>query len=371
MRLENIDIINFKNIAEASLLLSPGLNCFLGLNGMGKSNMLEAVHFLCLARGLSSMPESQMIRHGEKLLSVKGTFLMESGSSETVSAGIIAGKGKKVKRNGKEYDRISAHIGAFPLVTVTPADSLLVSGAAEGRRRLMDMVISQADASYLSHLIRYNRSLDSRNRMLRAGVNDDLLYESVEASMQEAAAAIHDARSRWVADIAPDLARYYAEIADNGETASLGYRSSLNSTTMSELFRMTRPKDRVLGFTSQGVHRDDLEMGLGRYSMRRLGSQGQVKSYTVALRFAIFDFLKRSSGITPLLLLDDIFDKLDATRVERIMHMVSRDHDFSQIFITDTTRSHLDDILRHIDGPARLFAVDNGCFSLLEEEQKS
>lgn len=369
MKLQTIEILNFKNIADASLTLSPGLNCFLGLNGMGKSNLLEAIHLLCLARAMSPMPESQLIRHGEQLLSVKGTFIMEGDREEKISAGIVKGKGKSLKHNGKEYERISQHIGRFPLVCVTPADAMLVIGPGDNRRRLMDMVISQADKTYLAHLIRYNKALESRNRMLRAGVRDNLLYESVEAGMAEAAAAIHRARAEWVQMIAPGLEDYYHRIAGNDEQASMTYRSVLNDAPLTDVLNACRPKDIALGYSTQGIHRDDIAMGLGDYSMRRLGSQGQIKTYNIALRLAIFDFLKKAGGITPILLLDDIFDKLDADRVARIIHIVSESDNFSQIFITDTNRTHLDDIIRHIQDDTRLFGVDNGQFSLIEHNK--
>lgn len=362
MILNNIEILDFKNIPDAKLEFSPGVNCLVGFNGMGKSNMLEAIHLLCLARGMSSMPESALIRHSADMLAVKGNFTADAGTPETVAVGIVKGKGKSLKRNGKEYDRISRHIGAFPLVSVTPADSMLVTGSADERRRLMDMVISQADASYLSHLIRYTRSLESRNRMLRAGVRDNLLYESVETAMQLAAEEIHRARAAWVEAISPRLTEYYNLIAGNHESASIAYKSVLNESTLDKVLAESRAKDIALGFTSRGIHRDDLTMSLGDYSMRRLGSQGQVKSFTIALRLAIFDYLKNISGKTPILLLDDIFDKLDAKRVEHILRMVSTNDTFGQIFITDTNRSHIDSILSGLEGTPRLFEVNEGVF---------
>lgn len=363
MILNNIEILDFKNISDARLEFSPGVNCLVGLNGMGKSNLLEAIHLMCLARGMSSMPESALIRHGADMLGVKGNFTSDAGTPETVAVGIVKGKGKSLKRNGKEYDRISRHIGAFPLVSVTPADSMLVTGSAEERRRLTDMVISQADASYLSHLIRYTRSLESRNRMLRAGVRDNLLYESIETAMEQAAVEIHRARREWVEAIGPRLSSYYSLIAGNAETASLGYKSVLNEASLHDVLAEYRQKDIVLGYTSRGPHRDDLSMSLGDYSMRRLGSQGQVKSFTVALRLAIFDYLKEAGGKTPLLLLDDIFDKLDASRVEHILHMVSEGDNFGQIFITDTNRGHIDTILSSLGGEPKLFEVSSGVFT--------
>lgn len=362
MTLDSIDILNFKNIPSARLEFSPGVNCLLGNNGMGKSNLLEAVHFMSMARAMSSIPEASLIRHGEEMLLVKGHYTMDSGASEEIACGIVRGKGKSLKRNGKEYGKISEHIGNFPVVTVTPQDWSLVGGAAEERRKLMDIVISQADPAYLSHLIRYTRSLESRNRMLRAGVKDHLLYESVEKSMAEAATAVFDSRKRWVEELSPIFRSSYSDLAGDREKASMKYKSALSEASMEEVLERQRQKDIVLGYTSQGIHRDDIETGLDGYSMRRLGSQGQIKTFTIALRLAVFSYLRSHRGITPLLLLDDIFDKLDAERVGRIMETVTSHSEFGQIFITDTNRKHLDDILNSINGPKQMFEVTDGSF---------
>lgn len=365
MRIDNIDILNFKNIAQAQLDFSAGVNCLLGRNGMGKSNLLEAIHFVCMARPMTPVPESALIRHGEDLLSVGARFTMDNGTQEKVNIGIVKGKGKTIKRNGKEYERISQHIGRFPIVSVTPRDSEIVIGPADDRRRLMDMVISQADPAYLSELMRYNRSLESRNRMLRAGVKDPLLYESVEMVMAEAAAVVNSSRRKWVAEIKDSVSNYYSEIAGTGEKIEIDYRSVLNTTTLSEEFARTRGKDMALGYTSSGVHRDDLLSYLEGYSLKRVGSQGQVKTFTIALRLAIFDYLKNAGGVAPLLLLDDIFDKLDSGRVDRIMQLVSRANDFGQIFITDTNREHLDETLRYLSGPKQLMEVKDGIIEII------
>ncbi|MBD5356300.1 MAG: DNA replication and repair protein RecF [Bacteroides sp.] len=365
MILQNIDILNFKNIASSSLEFSSGVNCLLGMNGMGKSNLLEAIHFISMARPMTQVPDSALIRHGEDLMLVKGTFHTEAGGDDIISCGLSKGKGKTLKRNGKEYRKISEHIGRFPIVTVTPSDSLIITGPAEDRRKLMDMVISQANAEYLALLIKYSHLLESRNRMLRAGVSDPLLYESVENGIIESASAIHKTRQEWVAAIAPKVEQTYARLAGGKEQTDLSYRSQLDEMTMDQLLATRREKDAVLGYTSAGVHRDDLEVRLGGYSLRRLGSQGQVKTFTVALRLAIFDFLKDEKGITPLLLLDDIFDKLDSERVESIMHEVSSSDTFGQIFITDTNRKHLNDIIAGLSGPYSLMNVSDGVFSPL------
>lgn len=362
MYLRKADILNFKNIREATLEFSSGVNCLLGRNGMGKSNLLEAVYFLCMARSMSGVTESGLILHGEESFIVKGEFLADTDTREEVSAGVVKGKGKSLKRNGKEYARVSEHIGRFPLVSVTPADHTLVSGSAEVRRRLLDTVISQSDSTYLSNLIRYGRALESRNRMLRAGVRDNILYDSVETQMHDAAAAVHDSRRQWIKEISPVFEKRYRMISGDSESASLAYRSQIDSMSMRELLDSRRQKDLVLGYTSAGVHRDDIDCRLDDWSMRTVGSQGQVKTFTIALRLAIFDFLRSRAKSMPILLLDDIFDKLDSDRVERIMEVVSDHSDFGQIFITDTNRKHLDDILSSISGEHFLMEVVDGSF---------
>lgn len=366
MTINKVDILNFKNIAEARLEFSAGVNCLLGSNGMGKSNLLEALHFVCMARPMSSLPEAGLIRHGQDLMSVQGAFTLDSGSEEKVSIGIVKGKGKSLKRNGKEYDRLAQHIGVFPIVTVTPADTELIGGPAIGRRRMTDMVISQANAPYLNQLMRYNRSLESRNSMLRAGVRDPLLFESVEAVMAEAAKTISEERRKWVDAISPVVEQTYAAIAGEREEIRIAYRSELNGATMEELLQRNRAKDAALGYTSAGIHRDDISAQLNGYALRSYGSQGQLKTFTIALRLAIFDFLKRTGGERPLLLLDDIFDKLDSDRVGRIMQLVSRPEPFGQIFITDTNREHLDETLAALSGDKRLLMVENGSFSAID-----
>lgn len=366
MILENIEIINFKNIPNATLSFSTGVNCLLGMNGMGKSNLLDAIHLLSMARSISSLPDSSLVRHGEDIMLVKGIFHTDAGTTDTISCGLSKGKRKSLKRNGKEYGKLSEHIGSYPIVISTPDDSRIVSGSGEERRKLMDMVISQADPAYLGALIRYNKALENRNKMLRAGVKDTILYESIENAMQEAAAIIHSARKEWVNNLSPILELFYSRISGDNEKIRLNYKSSLNQFSMKEVLDSHRAKDQILGFTSAGVHRDDIESSLNGHGLRALGSQGQLKTFAVALRLAIFRYLKEKKGVTPLLLLDDIFDKLDSQRVENIMREVSESKDFGQIFITDTNRKHLDDILRSISGPKALINVEHGIFSPIE-----
>lgn len=363
MTLENIEILNFKNISAAKLDFSPGVNCLLGMNGMGKSNLLDAIHLLSMTRTMSSISDSALVKHGEELMMVKGVFSTESGTTDTISCGIAKGKRKSLKRNGKEYGRLSEHIGAYPVVISTPNDSGIVSGSGEERRKLIDMVISQANPEYLNALIRYNKALDNRNKMLRAGVKDPILYESIENSMTDSAHIVHLNRTDWVNKISPVVEEIYARISGGKEQTSISYKSILNNISMREALDSHRTKDQILGFTSIGVHRDDLEISLDGFRLRSLGSQGQLKTFAVALRMAIYRYLKETKGITPLLLLDDIFDRLDAQRVENIMNEVTRSEEFGQIFITDTNRKHLDAILDGISGCKTLINVKDGEFS--------
>lgn len=369
MILKHIDILNYKNIGSASIEFSEGVNCLLGMNGMGKSNLLDAIHMLSMARPMTSVTDSSLVRHGEEMLLVKGSYKTDTGAEDIISCGIAKGKRKSLKRNGKEYGRFSEHIGRYPVVTATPDDSRIVSGGGEERRKLMDMVISQARPDYLTSLIRYNRSLESRNKMLRAGVKDSLLYESIESSMSEAATVIHKIRSEWVGVMAPLVEETYARISGNREKTEINYRSQMNGCDLKSLLDSRRAKDHILGFTSAGIHRDDLDASLDDYSLKVLGSQGQLKSFAIALRLAVFSYLKKERGVTPILLLDDIFDKLDSHRVANIMNEVSSSANFGQIFITDTNRKHLDDILSEIKGPRSLINVENGNFTIITKTE--
>lgn len=360
MRIDRIEILNFKNIAHAEMTFRPKINCIVGRNGMGKSNLLEAIHYLSFVRGFRSLPERGYIRHGQTQMLLKAGYGGDTGHE--LSLGMVEGKRKTLKADGKEYQRLSEHIGRFPLVVVTPQDNALVAGAADERRRFMDMVISQCDDAYLPHLVKYTRALESRNRMLRSGIRDNLLYESVETPLCASAAAIHQIRSRWVTDLAPLFARYYKALGSNGEESGIEYRSALNGQSMTDLLTRNRQRDALLGYTSAGPHRDDLTLTLNGYSIRSMGSQGQIKSVTIALKLSVHDLLRRCRNVNPILLLDDVFDKLDSTRVERLMALVGPDSEFGQIFVTDTNREHLDRILSGVSD-SLLLQADNGSFT--------
>ena len=359
MTLNTATIVNYKNIAEARLEFSPKLNCLIGNNGQGKTNVLDAIYYLSMCRSFAPAGEgSTVIRHGEPYMMLQGSYTRQDTPLE-ISVALQRGKRKVVRRDGKEYQRLSQHIGLLPVVMVSPMDWDLVRGSGEERRRFMDLIISQNDSEYLDALIRYNKAVEQRNAMIKREMRDPLLYETVEQAMATHAALIHQRRSLWVEQFLPIFMHYYQAVAGEGEAVSLHYKSHLNDGMMLDHLNATRERDLILGYTTRGIHRDDLELLLGGHSMRHTGSQGQCKTYTIALRLAQFDFLKGGNATVPILLLDDIFDKLDASRVERIVDVVSSDR-FGQIFITDTNRAHLDEIVARHDGGHCLMHVNGG-----------
>ena len=364
MILNSINILNYKNIADAQLQFSPKVNCLIGNNGMGKTNILDAIYYLSFCRSFSSLTDASVIRHDEPFMMLQGSYT-RNDAVEEVTISIQRGKRKVAKRNGKEYKRLSQHIGLLPIVMISPMDWDLIRGAGEERRRLMDMIISQGNPVYLDALIRYGKALVQRNSMIKREFRDPLLYETVEMQLCEASAVIHKARAQWIKEFEPIFMRHYQAIAGEGEEVQLSYRSHLNEASLAEHLKATRERDLVIGHTTRGVHRDDIVLMLNGYNMRQVGSQGQCKTYTIALRLAQFDFLKQNNATTPILLLDDIFDKLDAQRVESIVGVVSREQ-FGQIFITDTNRTHLDEIIAHIGGDNAMFEVVHGVCTPVE-----
>lgn len=363
MFLRSLSVLDYKNIGEASLGFSPGINCFLGNNGMGKSNLLDAVYYLSFCKSCSGLPDSQNVRRGGQMFMLKGVYggVVPDGDTE-VHCGFRLHQKKVFSRDGKEYDRLSDHIGCIPLVMVWPEDFELVRGGSEVRRRFMDQTLSQFDGRYLSALIAYNKALASRNALLRRGDGAVVLFELLEEQMGRAADFIYARRDAFVKGFAPVFERFYADICAGDELVSLSYRSHLAEGGLPAQLAESRMRDMAVGFSTRGVHKDDLVMEIGGFPLKRFGSQGQTKSFVIALRLAQFGFLKECSGKTPILLLDDIFDKLDASRVERIMGIVSGSG-FGQIFVTDTNRKYLDGILRASAGGYRLFGVENGVVS--------
>ncbi len=326
---------------------------------MGKTNVLDAIYYLSFCKSHTNAIDSQNIEHNAEFMLLQGTYL-RNDAVEEVYCGLKRRHKKQFKRNKKDYERLSDHIGLLPLVLISPADTELISEGSEERRKFMDGVISQYNKQYLQHLLGYNNALKQRNALLKLEELPDLtLFEVWEEQMAHYAEYIHAERVRFISDFTESFQHYHTHIAEGKERVGLEYKSQMFDRDLREAFSRTRSRDHILGYSTQGIHKDDLEMTLGEHQVKRVGSQGQNKTYLIALKLAQFDFLKRAHNLAPILLLDDIFDKLDAYRVQKIMELVASD-EFGQIFITDTNREHLDQILAHITQEKKIFAIENG-----------
>ena len=361
MILKQISILNYKNLEQVDLEFSPKMNCFIGQNGMGKTNLLDAVYYLSFCKSATNPIDSQNMMHNQDFFVIQGFYQTELGDVEEVYCGMKRRQKKMFKRNKKEYSRLSDHIGFIPLVMVSPSDAELISGGSEERRRFMDVVISQYDKEYLEALIRYNKALQQRNTLLKAEQEPDEELLSVwEEMMAATGEVVYRKRCEFINEFIPTFQTFYSHISQDQEQVNLTYQSHASQGNLLQLIQEHRGKDRIMGYSLKGVHKDDLVMQIGEYPIKREGSQGQNKTYLIALKLAQFDFLRRTgSNTTPLLLLDDIFDKLDASRVEQIVKLVAGDK-FGQIFITDTNREHLDKIMQKIEGDYKVFSVENG-----------
>lgn len=358
MFLQRLKILNYKNIEEADLEFSPKVNCFIGDNGVGKTNLLDAVYYLSLCKSHSNAIDSQNIRHDSDFFMLDGAYQM-SESPVHIFCALKRRQKKQFKRDKKEYEKLSDHIGLLPLVLISPSDGELILGGSEERRKFMDGVISQYDKNYLNHLLTYKNLLAQRNTMIKNDVNDPLFYDTVEERMAESGQYICEQRRRFIQEFLPFFQEFHQYVSMGRETVSLDYLTQQQETSWLDLLRQNREKDRIVGFTTKGVHKDDLEMNMGEFPIRKVGSQGQNKTYLIALKLAQFDFLRRLKNVRPILLLDDLFDKLDASRVRQLIHLVREDR-FGQVFITDTHKEYLMQILSEAECQYRLFNVKNG-----------
>lgn len=384
MILQSLNILNYRNIREASLEFSPKLNCFVGLNGQGKTNVLDAIYLLSFTKSAYTSQDSLNITHGEEMAMVQGSYITppqpspqgressdashiaslegRSGGVITISCGLRRGVKKQFRKDKKDYPRLIDHIGLIPLVMVCPADHQLIEEGSDERRRFMDVVIGQRNRKYLDCLATYNALLKQRNALLKqyadAPTPPDDLLEVLEWQMIEPAEYIFRARTEFFKEFEPYFQEVYKVISGSAEAPALRYISQLQDRELREAYIRTRQRDLILGWTSQGPHKDDLDMRLGDYPLKQVGSQGQQRTFVLAMKLAQALYLADSTGEAPILLLDDIFDRLDSERVERIVAMVQGEQ-FGQIFITDTDRQHLTDIIQ--PGPdAKIFHVENG-----------
>lgn len=369
MILKHLSILNYKNIAQADLNFSQKINCFVGSNGEGKTNVLDAIYFLSFTHSATSAgSDSPCIRHGEELLMLAGEYDV-NGTPENITCGLKMHQKKIIRRNQKPYKRIAEHIGLLPLILVSPNDQELVNGGSEERRRYMDIVISQFNPTYMAQLMRYNKALQQRNALLKqlsetfpapAQEAQLALLEAYEQMMAQSGEYIYNERAKFIDELIPVFQRHYDRISDGHETVSLTYSSHAQRGPLLEIIQRDRQRDIAVGHSLHGIHKDDLTMLLNDFPLRKEGSQGQNKTYLISLKLAQFEFLSQTGSRTkPLLLLDDIFDKLDAQRVTKLIQLVA-DDSFGQIFITDTNREHLDRIIAQAPGDHRIFSVKAG-----------
>ena len=369
MILKRISILNYKNLEQVELSFSPKLNCFFGQNGMGKTNLLDAVYFLSFCKSAGNPIDSQNICHDADFFVIQGFYEAADGTPEEIYCGMKRRQKKQFKRNKKEYTRLSDHIGFLPLVMVSPADSELIAGGSDERRRFMDVVISQYDKEYLDALIRYNKALVQRNTLRKSEQPvEEELFLVWEEMMAQAGEVVFRKREAFIREFIPIFQSFYSFISQDREKVGLSYDSHARDASLLEVLKESRARDQIMGYSLRGVHKDELNMLLGDFPIKREGSQGQNKTYLVALKLAQFDFLKRTGTTVPLLLLDDIFDKLDASRVEQIIKLVAGDS-FGQIFITDTNREHLDRILHKVGSDYKMFRVEQGTVAEMKEEE--
>ncbi|MDR2119920.1 MAG: DNA replication and repair protein RecF [Tannerella sp.] len=367
MILNKLHILNYKNIVQADIACSSKMNCFFGNNGMGKTNLLDAIYFLSFCKSHVHTPELSIIHRNEDVCVLQGEYDFD-GNGEVVFCSIRRGQRKQFKRNLKSYDKLSEHIGLLPLVMVSPSDSELIRGGSEDRRRFMDMIISQHDKAYLHALIQYNKVLMQRNQLFRNQSCDEALFDVLEMQMEMYGTAIYEKRVRMIREFTPLFDEYYRAICCSSETVGLQYVSQLASFRLTDKLASDREKERIVGHTLSGIHKDDMEMTLDGYLIRQTGSQGQNKTCLIALKLAQFTFLATRGATKPILLLDDIFDKLDAERVGQIIRLVSHEQ-FGQIFITDTNRKYLDRILSVAGQDYTLYKVDNGEVTPLDKTE--
>ncbi|MDD3789186.1 MAG: DNA replication/repair protein RecF [Petrimonas sp.] len=361
MVLQQLSIINYKNLAQVELELSPKINCFIGNNGMGKTNLLDAVYYLSFCKSYTNPIDSQIIKHDADVCMIQGKYEFSGNTPEEVYCAIRRRQKKQFKRNKKEYDRLSDHIGFIPLVMISPADNELITGGSDERRKFMDVGISQFDKEYMHALMRYNKALQQRNALLKNDAEDidATLLDVWEEQMADDGAFIYQKREAFIEQFIPIFDRFYKQISRSNETVSLDYISQLKEEDFADKLRQSRRRDTLIGHTTVGIHRDELEMLLDGFPIKKVGSQGQNKTYVVSLKLAQFHFLLETGNTTPILLLDDIFDRLDALRVEEIVKLVSGD-EFGQIFISDTNREPLDKVLARLNNDYHVYSVKDG-----------
>lgn len=362
MHLENLSLVNFKNFRQAELELSPDINCFVGDNGVGKTNILDAIHYLCLCKSYFNPIDSQNIAHDQEFAVIQGDFILDNTRNE-IFCSMQRNRNKVFKRNKKEYERLAHHIGLLPVVMISPEDSVLITEGSDERRKFLNSVISQYDKVYLEDIITYNKLLVQRNRFLKDqrghGHADDEMLQVYDEKMAGPGKRIFDRRSDFAGRLIPIFRSYYSRIAPEHEEVDLTYQSQLANHDFLELLLQSREKDLAMQYTTAGIHKDDIILKLNGHHMKKTASQGQQKTFLVSLKLAQFDFIRDKNQVSPVLLLDDVFDKFDDNRVRQIISLTTDSH-FGQIFITHTDEMKMRSILEDMHADYRLFRISPG-----------
>ena len=359
MILKSITLTNYKSFSTKTVNLDPKINCFIGPNGVGKSNVLDAIYHLSFGKSYFNPISSQNIKHGEDFFAIKGLYRNES-KEEVVIINFKKNDKKVIKRNNKKYEKFSDHIGFIPLVIISPSDRNLIAEGSDIRRKFIDSVISQSDNKYLENLINYNKILTQRNSLLKLIFKnknfDKQTIQVYDSQLEYIGEKIHMKRKMFLNDFIPVFKDKYKSISNNNEDVDIRYKTDLEFDKLSVLLQENIEKDMFLQYTSKGIHKDDLVFNINDYSVKKFGSQGQQKSLLIALKLAQFDFLKSQNKNNPILLLDDIFDKLDKNRVKQIINLVSA-NDFGQIFISDTDEERTIESIKEINNSNKIFKL--------------
>ena len=359
MFLQSLSLLNYKNFETESFAFDPKINCFVGNNGVGKTNVLDSIYHLSFGKSYFNPITSQNIKHGEDFFVVEGIY-QKNEREEKVVVSAKRGQKKMIKRNGKLYERFSEHIGFLPLVIISPADRDLIIEGSETRRKFIDGVISQGDSRYLDTLIKYNRVLAQRNSLLKYFAANNTYNQDTlsiyDAQLVNLGTIIFDKRSAFLDKFTPIFLKRYQSISNGNETVRLVYSSQLQEKSLAALLKENLVKDKMTQYSNYGIHKDDLHFEIAEHPIKKFGSQGQQKSYLIALKLAQFDFIKVQSKITPILLLDDIFDKLDEQRVEQLITLVDNEN-FGQLFISDTHAERTEEVVKKIHQTYKMFQL--------------
>ena len=362
--LEKIVISDFRNIILQELEFSPNVNCVSGNNGEGKTNLLDAIYYLSMTKSAFALSDKFNFRHGTEEFSLSGLYRMENGLSSRFSVKMTSKGEKKMKRDEKQYGKVSEHIGVLPVVMVSPSDISMVSESGEERRRFVNAVLSQMDREYMTSLQQYNRLLLQRNKMLKEQDVDRGLLEVIDMRMSALAEPVFQARKTFVEELTPIVQEYYKALSGDSEQVSIEYDSELSKASLEQILAASYDKDRALKYTSAGIQRDDFLFKMNGHPIRRYGSQGQQKSFLVSLKFAQYELMKKNYGFAPVLLLDDVFDKLDMSRISNLLEMVAS-NDFGQIFITDSNKVRMEGIVDKLTQDRAYFDTSAGTFRRL------